>query len=329
MSDFYILFLFQILINFLFLKQFNRISKLINIYDIPGERKNHKKPVATLGGLIVFFNYLYVYFFSHLIQSDLFSNNIIFISFTSLIFIIGFIDDKINLSPKLKFPLFILIILIHLFLENKFLINSLDLEFLKLEVNFNIYQSYFFTLLCILLFMNASNLYDGINLQFGLYLIIIISYLIYKNPGADYLKLLILPIIFFLYLNYNDKCFFGDSGTLFTSYFLSFIIIDQNKNLNILSVSEILLLMIIPGIDMLRLFLVRLSAGKNPFIGDRDHLHHYLLKKLDLIKTNLILICLTLLPLLLFNLFPDYFMFILLLSVIFYIFTLTSIRKLN
>ena len=55
---------------------------------------------------------------------------------------------------------------------------------------------------------------------------------------------------------------FWDSGTLFTSYFLSFIIIDQNKNLNILSVSEILLLMIIPGIDMLRLFLVRLSAGK-------------------------------------------------------------------
>ena len=45
--------------------------------------------------------------------------------------------------------------------------------------------------------MNASNLYDGINLQFGLYLIII-SYLIYKNPGADYLKLLILPIIFSL-----------------------------------------------------------------------------------------------------------------------------------
>ncbi len=329
MSNFYILFLSQILINFLFLKQFNRISKLINIYDIPGERKNHKEPVATLGGLIVFFNYLYVYFFSHLIQLDLFSNNIIFISFTSLIFIIGFIDDKINLSAKLKFPLFILIILFHLFLENKFLINSLDLEFLNLEVNFNIFQSYLFTLLCILLFMNASNLYDGINLQFGLYLIIFISYLIYKDPGADYLKLLILPIIFFLYLNYNDKCFFGDSGTLFISYFLSFIIIDQNKNLNILSVSEILLLMIIPGIDMLRLFIVRLSAGKNPFLGDRDHLHHYLFKKLDLIKTNLILIGLILLPLLLFNLFPDYFIFILLLSVIFYIFTLITVKNFN
>lgn len=328
MINFYLILLVQLLINLLFIKKFSKISKLINIYDIPGERKNHKMPVATLGGFIFFLNYIYIFFIGNYFHPKLFPTNIVFITFTSLIFIVGFVDDKINLKVKLKFPLFISIILIHLFLENKFLINNLDINFLALEFNFNIFQSYFFTLLCILLFMNASNLYDGINLQFGIYIIVFISYLIYKDPTANYLKLLILPLIFFIYLNYLNKCFFGDSGTLFISYFLSFIIINQNQNLNILSVSEIFLLMIIPGLDMLRLFFKRLLRGKNPFHGDRDHLHHYMIRKFDLVKTNMILISFTLVPLLFFNIFSDYLIFILFLPIFFYIFAFLSIRKL-
>ena len=36
--------------------------------------------------------------------------------------------------------------------------------------------------------------------------------------------------------------------------------------------------MAIPGIDMLRLFIVRLINKKNPFKGDNNHLHHILNK---------------------------------------------------
>ena len=42
-------------------------------------------------------------------------------------------------------------------------------------------------------------------------------------------------------------------------------------------VDEIFLLMFLPGIDMLRLFTQRILSGKNPFLGDREHLHHYFL----------------------------------------------------
>ena len=55
--------------------------------------------------------------------------------------------------------------------------------------------------------MNASNLYDGINLQFGIYMIVILSYLIFKNPDLLFFKLLVLPLIFVLYLNNKNKCF--------------------------------------------------------------------------------------------------------------------------
>lgn len=328
MYNIYYIIFFQILINLLIIKNFHIIANIVDIYDIPGKRKKHKNPIATLGGSVFFLNYLYIYLVGNYLLPEIFPVDITFIFFSSLIFLVGITDDKINLNANLKFLLFVIIILIHLSFDNKFLIYNLNIDFLAISFDLNIYQSYFFTLLCILLFMNASNLFDGINLQFGIYLIILFVYLIYKDPSAHYLKLLIIPIVFFLYLNYKNECFFGDSGTLFVSYFLSLIIINQNNDLNILSVSEILLLMTIPGIDMLRLFVFRLIKSKNPFCGDRDHLHHHLINKFNLINTNIILASLTLLPIILFNFFSNYFLFILFLLVIFYIFILISVKKL-
>ena len=54
--------------------------------------------------------------------------------------------------------------------------------------------------------------------------------------------------------------------------------------------------MIIPGIDLIRLFLVRISKNQNPFKPDRNHLHHIISKKFDLINTNLIIQSLIIIP---------------------------------
>jgi hypothetical protein len=37
----------------------------------------------------------------------------------------------------------------------------------------------------------------------------------------------------------------------------------------------------LPGIDMLRLFYIRLKNKKNPFYGDRNHFHHLLIEKFE------------------------------------------------
>ena len=42
---------------------------------------------------------------------------------------------------------------------------------------------------------------------------------------------------------------------------------------------EIFVIMFLPGVDMFRLFLTRVTNGKNPFEADSNHLHHLLLKK--------------------------------------------------
>ncbi len=49
------------------------------------------------------------------------------------------------------------------------------------------------------------------------------------------------------------------------------------NNLN--SVDEIFLLLMIPGLDMLRLFIERLLQKKNPLKPDRNHFHHLLLNR--------------------------------------------------
>ena len=58
---------------------------------------------------------------------------------------------------------------------------------------------------------------------------------------------------------------------------------------------EIFLILMIPGIDMLRLFILRISKKKHPFKADKFHIHHLLLlnfknKYVLLIILNLVFI---------------------------------------
>jgi UDP-GlcNAc:undecaprenyl-phosphate GlcNAc-1-phosphate transferase len=46
-----------------------------------------------------------------------------------------------------------------------------------------------------------------------------------------------------------------------------------------MTIKEIFILLMIPGIDMLRVFLHRLYNKKNPFKPDKNHLHHFLLNR--------------------------------------------------
>lgn len=314
-------------LNFLFVFNFNKISILVNIFDNPNERKKHTKPIAPLGGLILFINILCIYVLFKILELDIAFLSIILLSSLSLMFFLGLTDDIKNFSSNLKFLLFIFIIIVHLFLENGYIIKSLHLDFIDYKINLNFYQGILFTLLCILLFVNASNLYDGINLQSGLYFIFIFCYLIFKNPSLDFMKLCLIPLFFFLFLNFRNICFFGDSGTLLVSYMTSLIIIDQHLNQNSLMISEILLLMIVPGLDMFRLFIKRIILKKNPFEGDRKHIHHILVKKLNLLNSNIILMSLNMLPIVLYNFFPDYFISILIFLVIIYFYIVITLDK--
>ena len=54
--------------------------------------------------------------------------------------------------------------------------------------------------------------------------------------------------------------------------------------------------MLIPGIDLIRLFITRIINKKNPLTPDRNHLHHLLTAKYSLFISLLILVLLILTP---------------------------------
>ena len=140
-------------------------------------------------------------------------------------------------------------------------------------------------------------MYDGINLQSSLYSLIIIIYLLMVIKFHYFLLLIGISISFFLFLNFNNKSFLGDGGTYLISFILSYTIV-KNYNLNLINFAdEIFILMMIPGIELLRLALQRISKGMSPFQADREHLHHYLEGYFGIYKTNLILCALVIVPL--------------------------------
>ena len=82
----------------------------------------------------------------------------------------------------------------------------------------------------------------------------------------------------FFYCNAKKNIFLGDGGTYFVGLIISlYFIKSYNLNLNILC-DEILVIMLLPGLEMARLFIERILNKKNPLLADRNHFHHLLLK---------------------------------------------------
>jgi UDP-GlcNAc:undecaprenyl-phosphate GlcNAc-1-phosphate transferase len=305
-------FIYQIILNIFFVFYLEKISKFFNLFDLPdNKRKLHKKKTPSIGGCLIFIN-IFSFFFYHLVKNIFFDFNfdldffdrqefIIFILFSFLFFFIGILDDKIYLNANIKLALFFFITLILALLNDKILINFINFTFLSYNLN-NLYISIFFTIICFLLFINAFNMYDGINLQSGLYSIFIFSIFLYKGIFTEISITLITSLFFFLYLNWKNKCFLGNNGAFFLSFVISYLFIKSNSA-NIFYADEIFLIMMIPGIDLLRLAIFRLAKGKHPFKADRNHLHHLLLNNFGFNKTIIILNLMTTIPYFIFIFF--------------------------
>jgi UDP-GlcNAc:undecaprenyl-phosphate GlcNAc-1-phosphate transferase len=286
--------MFKILLLVFFFNLFliifsNIISKIYNLFDKPDfVRKIHKLPVPLLGGLFLILNLLLIIFINKYIFL-VFTNNyfaeyelLVFLSLCLFFYLLGFYDDKRNLSANYKLLMMAIAILLLIFTDKDLLIENLIFSFSESSFNLGIF-SYFVTLLCFLLFINAFNMLDGINGQSASYLIFIFLILILKNVLVLFSTLMIINLFFFLILNFKNKAYLGDSGTLLAGYLISYIFV-KNYNINInkdFFVDEIFLIMSIPGYELLRLAIKRILEKKHPFKGDQSHIHHLLCNKFD------------------------------------------------
>ena len=274
----------------LFLKKNNFESLIDNQFDKP--QAFHQNPTYRSGGLTIFLTlttvFLYLYFTQGIFYFE-------YISFCSLFFILGFLDDlKVNIRPKFRL-LIMIAFLIALIIFNKFSINAISLEYLENLMQIDIF-ALFFVSLCFLFIINGCNLIDGFNGLLGIHALIIFIVLLLINFGlnldatyrSDFIDLFFyisLTIFVFLIFNFpKAQLFLGDSGAYLIGILVSISTINTNNYYPEISSFFFCILLFYLFFEVFFSFFRKLFlAQQSPLLPDKNHLHmlfyKYLLKK--------------------------------------------------
>jgi UDP-N-acetylmuramyl pentapeptide phosphotransferase/UDP-N-acetylglucosamine-1-phosphate transferase len=277
------------LVTFFLMPFIIKMARQSRIYDIPDERKTHSYLISSLGGIGLFTGLA----ISLLLTSDFKINSAEFqyhIAAFFIIFTIGVVDDIFVLRAwkKLVGQLITTTIIT---VKGHLVITSLD-GFLGIY-NLSPIASYFISFFAIMLIINAFNLIDGVDglaASLGLVSSVIFSLFFLINQNYPYAILgfaLAGALLAFLVFNFHPaKIFMGDSGSMLIGLvnailFLKFInsagtVADYPVQSPLLIGFGILL---IPLMDVLRVFCIRLYRRRSPFSPDRNHIHHLLLGK--------------------------------------------------
>lgn len=260
-------------------------SKKQGLIDEPNERKIHKKPISRLGGVSIFastmLTFLFLVFLSYYPYGSLLSGILLG---SSLMFLLGLVDDVYTLNAKFK--LFIQIAIVTLVYLLGVRIDSI-INPLGGELQLGHISSYIITVLWIVGISNAVNFIDGIDGLAGSVITVnsitlgIIAIAMGPTGAISALIAFILAgsMLAFLTYNFNPaKIFMGDSGALFSGFLLATLSITGVMKAAALAIMLPFVVLAVPIIDITYASLRRISKGKSPFVADSEHIHHKLLK---------------------------------------------------
>jgi UDP-N-acetylmuramyl pentapeptide phosphotransferase/UDP-N-acetylglucosamine-1-phosphate transferase len=277
------------IITFLAIPAIMRIAEEKKLFDLPDGRKLHNTPIASLGGVGIFSG-----FFMAALLSITFKINPEFQYYFAaalVIFILGLKDDIVVLTATKKFigQLTAAAILIHL---AELRITSMHGLFGLGELP----QAFSFALsyVTIILVINAFNLIDGVDGLAGMLGLLTTSvfgtyFFLVGMPAYALLSFAMAgSLLAFLIFNYNPaKIFMGDCGSLLlglvnTILAIKFITVADSSAVVIPIQSAVAVgvsVLIIPLLDTVRVFSIRIFHGRSPFSPDRNHIHHLLLDR--------------------------------------------------
>ena len=262
-----------VILSFLILIFFSKISYKLNLLDIPNKRKNHLVPTPYTGGLAIGFIYMAGILLFNFKSEEL--NLILSISF--LITIVGFIDDKYELSTGTKLSLQIIPIVYLIIIKDLSLIQIGYYNYFSLNLNS---FSVPFTILSVIFLINSFNYFDGLDGTLSFTSISVLAILYFAIPDENIKKFLVIifiPLMFFLCFNFSilklPKLFLGDSGSLLIGFIIAFTLI-YLANEKVLHPILIAWSVVIFVYEFISINLIRLINKQALFKADRDHLHH-------------------------------------------------------
>jgi UDP-GlcNAc:undecaprenyl-phosphate GlcNAc-1-phosphate transferase len=261
----------------------------LGLVDPPNSRKVHQRPMVRLGGVGVFFGFslsLLVLWllgaFSALPPTKEFEVWGVTLGALAF-FLIGLADDLLNLPPLVRLVMQIGVATCAWFA-------GVQIDFLTIPgtglVSLPDALSLPITVVWLVGMANAVNWIDGLDgLAAGVSgiaaLVMLATCLVMHQPAAALVAAALAgATLGFLRYNFNPaQIFMGDGGAYFIGFTLAGVgVIGLVKSVTTVAVLLPYLILAVPILDMSAVILDRLRSGKSPFIADKRHLHHRLLK---------------------------------------------------
>jgi UDP-GlcNAc:undecaprenyl-phosphate/decaprenyl-phosphate GlcNAc-1-phosphate transferase len=276
-------------VTFLAIPAVINVADLKKLFDMPDARKVHHSPITPLGGIGIFAGFIFGSLLT--LHFNQYADLQYFIAASFVIFFLGLKDDILIISPVKKFIGQVLAAFIIIYYGN-IQIRSMHgfLGVYQLPEMFSLLLTYF----AVIVVINSFNLIDGVDGLAGslglLSTTVLGIYFLYVglSPYAVLAFSMAGSLLAFLIFNFQPaKIFMGDTGSLLIGTVNAILVI---KFINVANTSDIkfpinaspavgFTILMIPLLDTLRVFGIRILHRRSPFSPDRNHIHHLLLDR--------------------------------------------------
>jgi UDP-GlcNAc:undecaprenyl-phosphate GlcNAc-1-phosphate transferase len=276
-------------ITFLAIPVIINVAEMKKLFDMPDARKIHQVAITPLGGIGIFAGFVFGCLLTINFKDA--SEFQYFIAASMVIFFLGLKDDILVLSPIKKFIGQVLAAFLIIY-YGRIQIRSMHGFFgiHELPEMFSLLLSYF----SVIVIINSFNLIDGVDglagmlglmssALFGIY---------FMSAGMEPYYVLAFSLcgtlLAFLIFNFQPaKIFMGDTGSLLIGVVNAILVlkfIDPGtgpESVNPITSSPAIgfTILMIPLLDTLRVFAIRIFKRRSPFSPDRNHIHHLLLDR--------------------------------------------------
>jgi UDP-GlcNAc:undecaprenyl-phosphate GlcNAc-1-phosphate transferase len=282
--------LLSLLITWQAIPSILHVARTRHLYDDLGHfRKQHDHGIPRLGGVAIFTSFVITLLLFCVTGQQLSVNYLL--TACVILFAMGLKDDLSGVNPSTKFFV--------QFVVSAILVIPGDIRLTSMYGVLGVHAlpyavSVIFSILTIILIINAFNLIDGVdglaattgiiaNSAFATLFIYIHQY-----EMASVCLAMVGALIGFLRYNLTPaKIFMGDTGSLLIGLVSVVMAIKfiESGNINDITLPHIysipalsIAILIGPIFDTFRIFSIRILNGKSPFHADRNHIHHRILR---------------------------------------------------
>lgn len=286
-------FFLSVLASFFVIVIVKKLFVKLDFLDNPQKYGKKRAPIPYSMGVIFFLTFFLI---SYFFVEHTYKLSLLWL-FGGLITLVSFIDDRLNISPKLRLCMQVIIgaiiglTAIKVWYVSGIFWGVIDLQNYFIEfLGYKIFLvSLIFTIVWYVFIFNVVNWTDGIpgNTSglsiISFFIIFLLGLKLYLSDtytggieNAQFIMSLSLILIWillpFFYFDVKEKFLMWDTGTMFLGFMLwSMAIISWGK------IGTVLLVFWVYSIDALYVIFQRIQQKKNPLIWDRNHLHHRLL----------------------------------------------------